>query len=344
MVSTLACRFLNGLFGPGSPPAPVWGDRNDLTLLAVALKAGQSISQSTSTQGLPESSHAVQLAIGRLQQAGRIPADLDKVQGLSDEQRVAFGFEPRNFEGASLQSTGVPSFKNFDIGGFLTSLRFVARCQQLINGPKPVFQLGVLSLTVKGIQQQFLAQTFQAAAGQVTDTIWLYRWCVLGEEGEYEEHWRSFEGPLAQLGAPAAPEAAQALQPEAGQRSHSTNPGASQQSTTGRQGRCNPYQFFQHSELSDDELFASPPDLIQGDAILRLAQGYSNGEIFSRINAAHPGGVKSVNVITKRLTHAIQQVATAQGRSTAEIRSEIAQAKRDNGVVHKMKVDVTHYG
>ena len=31
-------------------------------------------------------------------------------------------------------------------------------------------------------------------------------------------------------------------------------------------------------------------------------------------------------------------------QSVAEIRREILQAKRDNGVVHKMKVDVTHYG
>jgi hypothetical protein len=51
-----------------------------------------------------------------------------------------------------------------------------------------------------------------------------------------------------------------------------------------------------------------------------------------------------VNVITKRLTHAIKGASKASGRSEREIRAQLAEAKRARGVAHKGKVDVGVYG
>jgi hypothetical protein len=351
----MACRFLNGLFGPDSAPVPILGSQQNLTLLARALDAGLSISNTTSTTGLPEASHAMETAVGWLQKTGKAPIDLQKVLGLSDEQRVALGFEPAavaSDPASSVQDMGVPPFQNLDMAKFLASLRFVARCQQLKTGFKPVFQVGVLTLTVQGSEKQFFAQTLATELGEVTETVWLYRWCVYGVDGDIDEHWRAFDGPVGVQTFPTGVSSQQqtAVHNAADQANISSSlnapPAATAPQPKARKPRAKGWQHFSYDHLSDNDIFAEAPSLLQGGVILRLAHRYSNQVIFEKINAAHPQGsdIRSVNVITKRLTHAIQVEAQATGRSVQDIRAGIAEAKSSLGVIHKMKVDVTGYG
>lgn len=350
MENTLACRFVSGLFGQNSEPAPVWGSRENLTHLAQALASGSSILQATSTTGVPECSHATTTVATQLQEAGRLPgmADLIKTQNLSDEQRIALGFEPRNPWSESMQDMGVPPFKDLNVSQFIDALRFAARMQEIQTGSRPILQVGILTLTVQGIEQQFFAQTLAVEAGEVTDTVWLYRWCIMGLDGQYQEHWRPFDNIVNATNATMQRDLNQSSQTGFYQTATSTDaadqqPQPQPQKRT-RKPRTRRFQSFRHQHLSDAELFRAPADLLQGDAILRLSHSYSNQEIFERINANTPNGVRSVNVVTKRLTHAIQDAAKASGRSEREIRAEIVQAKTRNGVKNKSKVNVSPYG
>ena len=94
-------------------------------------------------------------------------------------------------------------------------------------------------------------------------------------------------------------------------------------------------QPFQHAHLSDEELFNLEPELISKDVILRLAYKYSDRDIFDRVNAVTPNGIKGVNIIYCRLFYAMQVAAKASGRTVQDIRKEVAEARRVNGVVDK---------
>ena len=358
MASAMSCRFLNGLFGPGAAPVPVWGAKENLASLVHALEIGLRIYNTTSTTGRSEASHAVEAVVGWLQRTRKAPLNLQEISGLSDEQREHYGFEPRTEAmdpAASVQDMGVPPFKDLDMAIVLASLRIVARYQELLTGSKLVFQVGVLTLTVQGTRQQFFAQTLMAEAGEATDTVWLYRWCTIDLNGQYEEHWRPFDAPMGDQPYPdvALPQR-QIVLPNSTDHSVTVPnpPGTTQKPSTSQQPpkrrrvpKHKRWQYFEHQYLSDDELFAAPADLLQGPAILRLAHSYSNQDIFDRINTARPEGtgIRSVNVITKRLTHAIQAAAKASGRRVQEIRAEVTAAKYRNGVRHKGKVDVAPY-
>jgi hypothetical protein len=358
MASAMSCRFLNGVFGPGTNAVPIWGDKENLATLAHAVEIGLSIHNTTSTAGNSEASHAMEAVIGWLQRTGKAPSDLQRISGLSDEQRNDFGFEPATIAtdpAASIQNMGVPPFKHLDMAIFLARLRVIARYQELLTGLKPVFQVGVLTLTVQGTHQQFFAQTLMAEAGEATDTVWLYRWCSMHFDGQYEEHWRPFDCHMDAQPYPDIPSPqVQTTLPNPTDNSVLPNPPETTPKPTPpqqppkkpRAPRHKRWQHFEHKYLCDDELFAAPADLLQGPAILRLAHSYSNKAIFDRINAARPEGtgVRSVNVITKRLTHAIQAAAKASGRDAQEIRAEVTAAKSRNGVRHKGKVDVAPYG
>lgn len=362
MAMRMALQTIYDLFGPDSPSTPIFGNNATLNLLAQHIATGLSIANTTSKTGNSESSHAIEIATSRLQLAGRMPMDLETLRGLSEQQREALGFEPMTLDpDDSMQYFGTPPFKELDIAQLLAALRFAARCQQLKSGFKPVFQVGIVTMTVNGYEQVFFAQSLQAENGEVTDTIWLYRWVIMGLDGEYEEHWRPFDGPVTAqafvpMGNVPMPAIQQQLQPPH-QPSQTSPPTYQQQQQTQpptspppppvpkpRKHRQQHYETFAHTHLTDDELFSSPPEMIQGEAIMRLAESYSNGEIFSRLSAAHPGKIRNVNVITKRLTHAIESAARAEGVPAAEVRARIRAAKEAKGVAHKAKRDVTPYG
>lgn len=354
----MSCRFLNGVFGSGTDAVPVWGAKENLATLSHALETGLSIHNTTSTTGMSEASHTMKTVVEWLQRTGKAPSDLQKVSSLSDEQRRAFDIElltAATDPAASVQDMGFPPFKDLDMAVFLASLRNVARYQELLTGSKLVFQVGVLTLTVQGANHQFFAQTLMTSAGEATDTVWLYRWCTMDFDGQYEEHWRPFDAHMAvqpyqdvtfpqNQPVPLDPTDPSVLQ-NPPQRTQTTTP-PQQLPKRQRAPKHKRWQHFEHQYLSDDELFAVPADLLQGNAIIRLAHGYSNQDIFDRINAARPEGtgIRSVNVITKRLTHAIQAAAKTSGRKVHEIRAEITAAKYRNGVKHKGKIDVAPYG
>lgn len=348
MESVLACLFFDGFFGPDAGPVPVCSDQATLTLLGQALEAGLSVSNTTSSTGASEASHAMDTAVGWLRKNGRAPSTLDGLKGLSDDQRKALDFDPLMGPADSVQDMGVPPFKELDMARFFAGLRFVAWYQGLLTGSKPVFRVGVVTRTVQGTVQQFFAQTLATEPGEVTDTIWLYRWCVMGLDEQYEEHWRAFDGPavlqpiIAETGAQnqGAPRTAVANDndPYAANQTLLLQP---TQEPVARRGKRHAYWHdFEHAHLSDEQLFKVKQNLLQGDAILRLAKSYSNQQIFNRINAsrAEGEGVNSVSVITKRLTHAIQAASQASGRSVTEIRAELAGAKNSKGVKHKSKL------
>jgi hypothetical protein len=374
-VNTMFCRCLPGLFGPNSAPAPIWGDRESLACLSNTLNTGLAITKQTLTTGQSEADNATQTAVTRLQQAGRIPNDLFKIQNLSDEHRSALGFEPRMLPaGSSMQDWGVPPFQELDLADFLAALRFVTRYSELKSGYKPIFQVGILTMIVQGVEPEFFAQLFVSDAGLVTDTIWLYRWCVVSSDNEgtgntYTEHWRAFDGPpnaqQQQSSMSYQDQSSINRAPDTTGYVHTTTTSPDRKTPKAKQKQQPPHlrkhpkkkhrPETPHAHLSDTQLFALDPDLIQNSILLRLAQSYSNHEIFELINANHEPGVeidgepqqrrvKSVNVITKRLTHAIKEASKASGRSEREIRVQIAEAKRSRGVAHKGKVDVTVYG
>lgn len=408
-VNVMLCRSIPGLFGPESHPAPIWGDRESLACLANTIETGLSISEQTSTTGQSEATHAIQLSITRLQQAGRIPDDLFKIQNLSDDQRSALGFEPRALPpGSSMQDWGVPPFQKLDLADFLAALRFVSRHSELKSGYKPVFQVGILTMIAQDVDPEFFAQLFVSDAGLVTDTIWLYRWCVVssddgGASSRYAERWRAFDIPaIAQQQDSTSPQDLLSIKREPPSLDHtqatlspSTNPIPTpspdqKHKPTPLRRKDRPLKphrpEFPHAHLSDSQLFALDPDRIQGAILLRLAQSHSNQAIYERINAEHQQAchephhqprrqpyhqqqqlnqqqchikvdadedqkqqqqqqrIKSVNVITKRLTQAIKSASRASGRSERAIRLQLAEAKRSRGVAHKGKVDVGIYG
>ena len=391
----MLCRYLP-IFGPNSTPAPIWGDRESLACLANTLNTGLTISETPSPTRQSEAPRAIQTALTRLQQAGRIPHDLSKVQNLSDDQRSALGFEPRILPpGSSMQDWGVPPFQELDLADVLAGLRFIARFSELKCGYKPVFQVGIITMIAQGVEPQFFAQLFVSDAGLVTDTIWLYRLCVVSLDDDnnggaaagskYVEHWCAFDNDnvfaeqqhssrqdlsSTSKGGPATttdhhtqttittgtdPNNPSTPKPNPQPQPHQQQ--QNQQPPFRKRPHNRPYRReFPHAHLSDAQLLALDPDLIQGAILLRLAQSHSNQEIYQLINANHHPGfdlddkeqqqqrVKSVNVITKRLTHAVKAASRSTGRSEREIRVQIAEAKRRRGVVHKGKVDVGVYG
>lgn len=89
-------------------------------------------------------------------------------------------------------------------------------------------------------------------------------------------------------------------------------------------------QTTKHAHPSDDELFTVPAEQLKGDLLLQLAHRYSPREIFDKVNAIRPGSFKNAEIVRGRFNHAIQVAAGASGRSIADIRTEIAEARQSH--------------
>ena len=93
--------------------------------------------------------------------------------------------------------------------------------------------------------------------------------------------------------------------------------------------------------MSDENIMDYDPDLVTQDVILRMAEHYSNTEIFERLNRAllargrEP--IKSVNVITRRITLAINQQAQRYRLDKEALRVSLTKARQENGVTRRMK-------
>lgn len=87
-------------------------------------------------------------------------------------------------------------------------------------------------------------------------------------------------------------------------------------------------QKTQHTHQSDDELFRMPVERLKGDILLQLSRRHSPREIFDQVNSIQPGSVKSVEIIRGRIKYATNAAAVASGRTIADIREEIAEARQ----------------
>jgi len=362
------CRFINGVF---SCEAPVWADQVTLTALQAAADSGYKISNDGEYRdGVLGADKAIGIVLQRLELDGIIPYDINAVLDKADQAGIpeTLDVSEEIKELLSLKCMGNPAYVHVNIAHLLEVLRFMARFKEQRIGHKPIFQVGILTLSVKGTSKNFNAQIFAAEEGIATENVWLYRWCVYQQGGHYEEYWRPFAKTTDQvygsavLRGQAAAMTQHPFQPTA--TSHTVSRkrplGADETAaqhnayrmppTAPPQGepqakrrRNNRFNDFNHWALSDDQLFAGDPYMVQGSCMIRLAHGYNNQEIMRRINAHHPGAISSVNVITKRLTHAIEKAAEDTGKTSTQIRQEIANAKAANGVEHKAKIDTSTY-
>ncbi|GAB7359020.1 hypothetical protein MBLNU230_g5093t1 [Neophaeotheca triangularis] len=92
---------------------------------------------------------------------------------------------------------------------------------------------------------------------------------------------------------------------------------------------------FAPEHLIDPILFALPLDKITNNLILYLATRYTNTEIFEHINAFRQPGkerLREMNVITKRLTTAVRNMAKRKGVSEVEVREGLKRVKAEGGV------------
>ena len=363
-----ACTFINGLF---TSPVPAWADPIALKTLQSATKSGLAIdNEDDYSHGVMGANKAIETALKRLESDGVIPHDIDSLLINAHEAGIAQAMELGEEVSAllSLRELGNPAYVHVNIAQILDVLRFLARSHEQNVGQKPTLQLGVLTMMVQGSAKSFGAQVFPADTGVVTETVWLYRWCVYNADGGYDEHWRPFlrksrrsevpelvnakatfnpqnilQDPTA---APPRPRK-RAFEEEQTPTLPTTQPIPANKPLAGeprtKRHRHNRFHNFNHWVFTTDELFIAEPYMIQGDCIIRLAHSLTNAEIRDRINANHPGSISSVNVITKRLTHAIERAAEATGKSVMEVRQEIANAKAANGVANKAKIDTSVY-
>lgn len=364
-----SCRFFNNIF---SCAAPVWADQKTLTALQSAIDSDAKITDDAKYAD-PDTGadEAMDAALMQLQFDGMNAHDFRDLIDRAQEAAVANPPQlPDNIRDLfSFRNLGNPSYLKIDIMLIVEILRFISRFKEQHTSNKHVLQLGVLTMTVQGKSNSYNAQTFPAEVGVATNTVWLYRWCTYAEDGTYEEQWRPFLRGLSQVGTAARhPARAMAMPKQLAPKEKSTgivsskrplesdhseaklnglqlpmNATMAEQPQAKRPRRDNRYRKFNHWALTDDQLFAGDPVMLQGDCIIRLAHGYSNQEIMNRINALHPRTIASVNVITKRLTHAIDYASEATGKTAIQIRQEIAEAKAANGVNHKAKIDTSGY-
>lgn len=362
------CRFIKNLF---TCAAPVWADQATLAALQSAADNGLRISNDRDYRdGVLGADKAIALALERLELDGIMPYDMNTLFDKASEAGIPTGLDldEEIQELFSLKHMGNPAYLHVNIAHLLEVLRFMATVVQQHMGHKPVFQVGILTLSVHNTSKTFSAQLFAAEEGIATGTVWLYRWCVYQAGGHYEEYWRPFVRNVDQVGrntvfdGQTMATTKQPIQPAVAANTSSRKrpletdgatglPGAYQIPTNtapqaepqAKRRRNNRFHAFDHWAFTDDQLFAGDHYLIQGDCIIRLAHSHNNQDIMNRINAHHPGAISSVNVITKRLTHAIGYAADTTGKTTTQIRQEIANAKAANGVEHKAKIETGTY-
>lgn len=433
MDSIFSCRYVEGLFGDHSPSVPIFGSRSAIAALLDVLNDGLAAVNKLPPEGEAQSAYSLELGVQLLQDDDVVGKKVHDLKALSDYEKQILDLEPGLLEPLRWpQFVGEPPFKELNLDSTLASFRYLARQQELLNGTKPILQLGIVTMKVDKDDHDFLVQVFPAEAGRVTNTVWLYRFCIMGgdqaeEDGEFEyvEHWRPFDHPFSDdrdwwdnfleqttdagspltLAVPAAkpvlslnttfatartfpqsptstlaafpspiPSPTLALDPclttypsppqpspfskRTRTRSIATDTAAATPTDDGaptpkRRRRYNKYHMFDPTGLTDEQIFASGADNIQGATIMLLAERYNNTQIMERINAQHtnnhnhhgndgdpapPPPIKNANVITKRLTHAVVAEAERAGRTVEQIRCALAAAKERNGVPHKMKL------
>ncbi|OQO02231.1 hypothetical protein B0A48_11785 [Cryoendolithus antarcticus] len=371
-----SCQVITGLYGPQSSAVPVFGTPAALTALKSAVDHGLVVRNATSPR-LVESEHAFQIAVQAVVQDNTIFAELDLLSDAHQHQHVSF---QNALRGRPLCADAFDiNICDFDaqyadewvVAGYLKILRRLSQLRHDRGERKAIFQVGLLVMSMtEDTLAHFLARVYSSDLGDVTHTIWLYRWTYTGDDGLRREHWRGFAAADHAIQSDRRPLSGSIMQenlepplcsPELVPYDPAHRPrrkGQTDQDEIGPQTPLDrppiPYDrppkrqrisSVDHWHLSDDEVFQLEHHHIQQDVIFRLAHSYSNKEIFERINAVRPPEqrIKTPNVITKRLTHAYELEARKQGREVDEIRREVEAEKNARGVKHKMKVEVATY-
>ncbi|TKA81677.1 hypothetical protein B0A55_01341 [Friedmanniomyces simplex] len=356
----MTCCFVNNLFGIDTPPVPVCGTLAAINELITAIDRDHLFIQPHATA---KPSDFTQIAYHHLKKRDEFP-DIDQLRALHDLPAEA-GLpllDEWDIDQLFRQPVVVsPAFKSLDVEEVLTALIKVAKHQEiytsivLSQARKPVFQLGVITMTPDSYEAPYFeAQLFPSRDdADPTSTLWLYRWCVAGADGGYEEQWRalsdgSFNARECAKMLPLQP--ARPVKPMVQGRKrararfdedddYAVGVGLPTPESNHRGKHARPDLGYPNDKPRND-LFTDSPDSITGATILHLARFYSNQELFERINAGLAAkGLKSLkeeNVVTRRITCAISSQASKSREFTDEIRKGLDEARRVNGVKARM--------
>ncbi|EME79931.1 uncharacterized protein MYCFIDRAFT_87859 [Pseudocercospora fijiensis CIRAD86] len=85
-------------------------------------------------------------------------------------------------------------------------------------------------------------------------------------------------------------------------------------------------------DIPDEEIFAGDADRIRYGTLIRLAKKYSVGQIANQINSHHPKAL-TAQTVSDRLQSAYKFIAGRTQRTVADVKAEVEDARRDNGLV-----------
>ncbi|KAK4973098.1 hypothetical protein LTR42_006392 [Elasticomyces elasticus] len=351
------------LFGPNTPVVPVCGTVAAIGELFVAVESYGLYIQPFAPSNPADN---IDLACQHLLRRGRFP----DVKIQRELHGVPTGGELPVCEGWDIgmlfkqPCVGFPAFKMIDIDATLENLQKLGKHHSLYTDvvltarQDPVYQLGVITMTFDDNNSPcFHAQIFPARDDiKPTDTIWMYRWVVGTADGGYGEQRRAMsDSKIDESQYTAAPlQQIQAIAPETTgtKRPRSEVDDDDMQvmdfnlppteAVDHRNKRSRPDSDQKNNEPTDN-LFTETPDRIKGETILRLARFYSNQELYNLINEGLAAKgfkpLKDENVVTRRITCAINSQAIAnRGLTGPEIRKDLDDARKANGVKERMRV------
>ncbi|KAK0851066.1 hypothetical protein LTS02_012943 [Friedmanniomyces endolithicus] len=354
------CCFVYNLFGVNTPAVPVYGSFAAIDELIKAIVEDGLFIQRHATA---EPADSMKVAHHHLERKGdftdndqlrafyAIPtdADLPVMNGLDDD--LLFKQYP---------AVALP-FKTLDVDDALTALIRAAKHHafyaNIVFGQalQPVYQLGVVTMTLDAYgAPHFEAQLFPSRTDAIpTSTLWMYRWCIAAADGGYEEQWRAlsdgtfdFQRYADTLPTQRERQVKPVNQARKRRGSHlddmdeyAIDPSLSAPESNHRGKRARPDQVFPLDEPMN-HLFHDSPERITGATILHLARFHSNQELFRHINAGLTAkgmkNLKEENVVTRRITCAISSLASNSQMTGPEIREELDEARRVNGVKARM--------
>ena len=253
-----------------------------------------------------------------------------------------------------------------DILGILVFLRAAAikyeeLTQQFFGGPQQqVYELGIVTMESLNGASSCDAQLFRTTDDvAATNTIWIYHSRISDANGEIKERCSSigmYAGPV-DIASNALTDVQQAPS-VTGKRKRIDSSlddvlndmpdnmiDNASTATPVRKKRNAPRRRPKPNDLvnaTPDEVLAADPDLVVKYALLRAARFYSNTEIFNRLNETlrtmNREELKHVNHIARRISVALDIAASNGGKRKKELRNELTEARKTNGVPARMKL------
>lgn len=339
---------INNAFGPGSPILPVLGTREGLTKLKSAIEqTGLSI--------LPDSRPNVNTfptgAVAHLQAAGNFPRS-DVLRQMRDGNRYTINASINSVPNVTL-SPDVPPLQGLNLRRFLGFLRAadifheddMMEMYDMAEGER--YELGLLTAVFEGgrfwkARLQIIPCYRDTAA---THTIWLYRSCTRDETGEITERWHSIGRPRRGNSQPPPDDSNDDDNSGGGDV---TNKGATRVSRP-RKKRIVPKRTQRNqidlSNASAETILNGNPDNVVQEEMLRVAEVYSNNDIFKRLRARQRAlgrsQLVSLNTVTRRITVALEKVAPRKKTTKEALRSALNREREANGVPYRKQTKLT---